>query len=119
MQPIMTVNWNPSTRLAFRLAIAFFVLVFFPQPLPVSFDWVRVVAPKAVLWIASHVLHPDIANDVSRSFNGVARLLFVLAIATAATVVWSIADRKRTNYETLHAWLRLYLRVVVGALMLD
>jgi hypothetical protein len=117
-QPIMTVHWNLSTRLAFRLALAFFVLVFFPQPLPVSFDWVRVVAPKAVPWIALHVLYPDIANGVSRNFYGVARLLFVLAIAMAATVVWSIADRKRTNYETLHAWLRLYVRVVGGALML-
>jgi len=93
--------------------------VFFPQPLPFSFDWVRVVAPKAVPWIAAHLLHPDVVNGVSRNFYGVSRVLFVLAVALAATVVWSIVDRKRTSYETLHAWLRLYVRVVVGALMLD
>jgi hypothetical protein len=42
----------------------------------------------------------------------------LLTIAFAAAFIWSAADRKRTHYETLHAWLRLYVRMVLGAYML-
>jgi hypothetical protein len=91
----MPVRWSLPTRLAFRLSFAFFVLVFFPEPLPFSFDWVRAVSPKVVPWVASHVLHANISNGVSENLYGAARSLLLVAIAVVATVVWSIADRRR------------------------
>ena len=37
----------------------------------------------------------------------------------AATVVWSALDRRRSDYERLHAWLRFVLRFVLASAMLD
>lgn len=37
-------------------------------------------------------------------------LIAVLIVALAATIVWSLADRRRTEYATLNRWLRLYAR---------
>ena len=33
-------------------------------------------------------------------------------------LVWSVADRKRPNYERLYDWFRLYLRMVLAAIMI-
>jgi len=34
-----------------------------------------------------------------------------------ATLIWSVAVRRRTNYATLHAWLRVILRYALGIAM--
>lgn len=124
-QSILT-RWNLPTRLGFRLAFAFFVLWFFPQPFNVSADWVSVVSPKLVPWLASRALHVQIPpihyssyTAIGDNVYGIARSLLLLTVAIAATFIWSAADRKRTHYETLHACLRLYVRVVLGAYMLE
>jgi hypothetical protein len=121
-----TTRWSLATRVEFRFAFAFFVLWFFPQPFDVSLDWISVVFPKLVAWVASRVLDVDIpqirySTDAAGGDGvyGIARSLLLLAIALVATFVWSAADRKRTHYEALHAWLRLYVRVVLGAYMLE
>ena len=38
--------------------------------------------------------------------------------AAVATVVWSVLDHKRPNYERLNNWFRLYLRFSVGAIII-
>ena len=122
----LTARWSLPTRLTFRLAFAFFLLCIFPQPFDISSDWVSVVSPKLVPWFASRALHvaiPQIRYPTNAATGdgvyGIARALLTLTIAIAATFIWSAADRKRTHYETLHAWLRLYVRVVLGAYMLE
>ena len=124
--PPVTTRWSLPARLGFRFALTFFVLWFFPQPFDVSSDWISVVSPKLVPWFASLVLHVEIpqirySSDAAQGDTtyGIARSLLLLAIALAATCIWSAADRKRTHYEALHAWLRLYVRVVLGAYMLE
>src|SRR6476659_8658189 len=93
-QPVSTGRWALPTRLGFRLAFAFYVLWFFPEPFDFSLDWVSVVLPKLVPWFASWALH---ASDTAPggSAYGIARSLLLLTIALAATVIWSAADRKR------------------------
>lgn len=83
------------------------------------------ISPKIVPWVASSALHAKIPQSrYSGTAEGddvysIARSLLLLAIAAAATIVWSIADRRRRHYETAHAWLRLYTRVILGWYMLD
>ena len=36
----------------------------------------------------------------------------------AATLIWSLLDAQRNNYEKLHQWLRLYIRIVLGMAMI-
>ncbi len=40
-------------------------------------------------------------------------------IATAATVVWSLLDRRRENYAELHKWFRLFIRFALAGQMID
>jgi hypothetical protein len=122
LEPPTTRRWNGPARVGFRFAFVFFLLCSLPHPLDVPADWLSVVAPGLVPAFAARVLHVDIpairySSDAARSGSayGIARTLFVLAIALMATVIWSASDRKRLHYDTLHAWLRLYLRAVVGA----
>jgi hypothetical protein len=126
LTPAATVRWNAPTRGGFRFAFLFFVLCSFPHPLDVPSDWLSVVAPKLVPAFGARVLHVAIpairySSDAARSGGvyGIARSLFLLTIALVGTVIWSASDRKRMHYETLHAWLRLYVRVVVGADLLE
>jgi hypothetical protein len=41
-----------------------------------------------------------------------------LLIAIAATLLWSVLDRKRGAYPTLYAWLRFSIRLMLGVSML-
>jgi hypothetical protein len=120
--PAAAGRWTAPVRVGFRFALLFFVLCSFPHPLDVSSDWLSVVAPKAVPAFAARVLHIDIpavrySSDATRSGGayGIASTLLVLTIALLGTVIWSASDRKRLHYEALHAWLRLYLRLVIAA----
>ncbi len=42
----------------------------------------------------------------------------LLVIATAATVVWSLLDRRRENYAELHKWFRLFVRFALAGTMI-
>jgi uncharacterized membrane protein YphA (DoxX/SURF4 family) len=73
------------------------------------FDPWRAVLP----WICAHIfqihrklfIYPD-ADHLS----GYLQHLFELIVALAATVVWSILDRKRSNYRRLYGWFAIFLR---------
>jgi hypothetical protein len=39
-------------------------------------------------------------------------------LASVLTVLWSVLDRRRTDYEKLHQWLRLLLRFSLGLAMI-
>jgi uncharacterized membrane protein YphA (DoxX/SURF4 family) len=41
----------------------------------------------------------------------------MLALAILGALVWSLADRRRRNYETAHHWLRVWLRYYVAYMM--
>ena len=45
-------------------------------------------------------------------------LVAVLLVALAATLVWSISDRRRRHYETLNPWLRVYARYALALVMM-
>jgi len=42
----------------------------------------------------------------------------VLVIATVATVVWSLLDRRRENYAGLYKWFRLFVRFALAGQMI-
>src|SRR4029077_9546140 len=59
---------------------------------------------------------PNGSGDTT--FNYVQIPCFLVA-AALATVVWSVLDRKATSYDTLHHWLRAYVRFALAAFMLS
>jgi len=106
-------RWRLATRLAFRLSfvyIGLYVLGFVPPPL--------------ITWVAEHVFHaptplafaPTGSGDMTVNW---VRAFIVLVVAVTAAAFWSVVDRKRDEYERLHAWFLLFVRFALGLTMVN
>jgi hypothetical protein len=79
-----------------------------------------------ISWTAAHIFHVNAPLTVFWGGNsGSSDCMFgwvmtfcVLMIATVATVVWSLLDRRRENYAGLHKWFRLFLRFALAGQMI-
>ncbi|MCU1278121.1 MAG: putative rane protein [bacterium] len=121
--PPSTVAWPPARRIGFRFLFAYLVLYAFAFAAVSDFDWDWLtLAPlwRAVVpWIGKHVLHLEDAITsltFGPSDNRYGWVLHGLWLATAvvACVVWSIADRRRLQYERLQAALRVFVRYALA-----
>jgi uncharacterized membrane protein YphA (DoxX/SURF4 family) len=121
--------WSLPMRLGFRFAFVYLVLYSFPGPLALIpgvsslFGGYELLEKKLVIWTGAHVLH--LSQPVQYQLTGSGdtlhdyiQNLLTIVIAVAAMLVWSALDRKRREYRYLHQWLRLYVRLVLGATLL-
>ena len=120
--------WSPAKRIAFRFLFSYFVLYIFPFPLEyVPFlekvmGFYQTFQDSLVTWVGRTVFHVTITVQPNGSgdttWNYVQLFLYGV-LALASTVVWSILDRRRTQYARLHEWLRVYVRLYVAVAMLS
>ena len=122
--------WSLAQRVAFRFVFAYLLLYTLPFPLDaipflsVVDRWKDAVWQAVVPWVGAHVLYlahpitvlPNGSGDTT--FNYVQDLTR-LVLAALATVLWSVMDRRRAEYRTLHHWLRVYVRYVLAFTMLS
>src|SRR5262249_27632670 len=76
------------------------------------------------VWVGKHVLHLSYPITVFQNGSGdttsdYVQVLCFLVLCAAAALIWSVLDRKRTEYRKLSEWLRLYVRIVLGATLLS
>jgi hypothetical protein len=119
-------GWPLLKRVLFRFAVAFFVLINFPFP----FDFFPsdrlepflLAISDAPVHLAARWLHVSVAirpnGSGDTTYNWV-NLLCVAVIAAVITVIWSVVDRRRRNYDKGWIVLRIYLRFVLAAAMLS
>lgn len=132
LQPT-TERWTLFQRIAFRFAFCYlpiYALCCGNATVWKTFPWVGDKLEllfwypwkHAAPWFGVHWfhltgsaarLHMGVANDQSLTWISVG---VMLAVALAATVVWSVVD-KRTAYPELLLWFRLVLRVCIAASM--
>jgi uncharacterized membrane protein YphA (DoxX/SURF4 family) len=126
-------HWSPALRIAFRFCFAYFTLFSLSNQI---FGGL-IIIPKVDLpdlgslwplrqitfWTARHVFH--VARTLVYTGSGSGDKTFdwvqvfcLLVFAAAITAVWSILDRRRENYVTLHKWFRLVMRFVLASEML-
>src|SRR5581483_12004453 len=121
-------QWSLARRVAFRFAFAYFLLYCAPFPLnwipyaDRTGEWINALWHVVAVWAGAHVLHLSKPITIFENGSGDTTYNWVLVfcflvIATAATVVWSILDRKRQSYDRLYRWSRLYLRLWLGGIM--
>ncbi len=126
--------WHPVLRALFRFSFCYWVLyalyaysvlygyivsdLFMRQPVFPMEVALRDVVP----WVGRHLL--GIQRPIEFTFQ--ADSLFdrvqdccLLGFAILGTVFWSVLDRRRTSYRTLHEWLNLALRLTLAAIMFD
>ncbi|HUI83192.1 MAG TPA: hypothetical protein VL240_03165 [Candidatus Binatia bacterium] len=128
--PVETKRWSLATRIGFRFVFAYFILYVLPGPVGAlssykpssvlenngaNWVWHRIVP-----WVGTSLFHLK-AADLAEAPNGSGDELYdyvlipcLLVTALLVTAIWSWLDRKRPNYEVLHEWLRLLMRMTVG-----
>lgn len=122
-------GWHAAARVAFRFAFAYLVLYILPFPLgsvpytealaePYTELWNRIIP-----WVGRSVL--GLSYEIGVVFNGsgdrtydYVLVLCLLVLALAAAAVWSLLDRRRADYTRLHRWLRAYVRLYLGTVMI-
>ncbi|HZF10398.1 MAG TPA: hypothetical protein VFE33_16535 [Thermoanaerobaculia bacterium] len=119
--------WSPGKRLLFRFTFSYLALYILPFPLiyipyvAVAAGWYQKLWRLLVPWVGKQVFHVDITvfpnGSGDTTFNYV-QLVCHLAIATAATLLWTLLDRRRTQYIRLFAWLRTFVRFSLASAMI-
>jgi len=134
--PVKAPPWSLARRIFFRFICCYWVLYALPEGGRV---WILSAVPGAELvmkpytamwhalvpWVAIRVFHvtgraatyfPTGSGDTTLQY--IHNLLY-LVVALVATAVWSLLDRRRADYRTLHAWLRLLLRYTLAFTLFD
>ena len=123
----MGVRWPLFLRVAFRFCFLYFGLFcVLYQPIDGVVPMLDIDSPNTfwpvrqiVFWTAAHIFHVDLplvytgSGSGDKVFDWV--FFFVLFVfSAAATVVWSVLDRKRENYATAYKWFRLFIRFALA-----
>jgi hypothetical protein len=123
-------NWSFAQKLLFRFFAAYFFIYIFPFPigyLPLTQTlntWYSGIWDALVPWTGKHILRVSYPISVEQNgsgdttYNYVQVFLFAI-IAITAAIIWSIADRKRKNYDVLLYWVIVYIRYALGFTMMS
>jgi len=127
-------HWSLPTRIGFRFAFSYFLLWLAPGAVGALGLQERVISTpfrdiwvsmwhRVVPWAGANVLHlhgsfAEVANGSGDELYDYVLILCIAVLAAVVTVVWSLLDRKRTEYRQLYQWLRLFMRLTVGAAMI-
>jgi uncharacterized membrane protein YphA (DoxX/SURF4 family) len=111
-------GWSPALRLFYRLAFCYFLIYTLA-------DWRFALIPRtSIIWTAIHVFHVS-GHDATYfpTGSGDTALDYVtnyceMVFAFLGAVVWSLLDRKRTDYITLDSWFRIWLRFTLARILL-
>jgi hypothetical protein len=125
-------RWNLATRIGFRFCFLYFSLyVIATQMLGglLPFNWVRSLGSAPffqglISWTGLRVFRLPAAPSFQITGSGdkmvdYLQVFVLLVIAAGVTAVWSLVDRRRTNYRALNKWFRVFLRFSLGTTMLS
>lgn len=127
-------RWQVLTRIGFRFGVCYFGLFGLAGVLgliPILLHGLGVgsgsgsvlgvlsLARPPIEWTASHVLGLSVTSTQVGSDSAFqwTALFLLLVIASVATTVWSVVDRRRGRYTGLFAWTQVYLRFVLALAM--
>lgn len=122
-------GWSVYRKTAFRFVFIFFSLFIIINNNGAYPFWGETVVrfiegPLHIIipWIGKHILH--LPYDITIFTNGSGDttydyvIVFAIAIVSVlGTIVWSVLDRKRTNYTVLYYWLTTAIRYYVGLML--
>jgi hypothetical protein len=125
-------QWSLAKRIGFRFVCSYLLLYNLPMMGHVNLldaipglPWLSEKYIHAwhtiVPWVAIHVFHlsgsvtvyPDVNGSGDTTLDYIEDL-FLLVVAMAATVLWSLLDFRRKDYRGLHAYLRICVRYALS-----
>lgn len=121
-EPAAVPRWSLARRIAFRFLFSYFLLFFLTGQEINYVPGIAFLAQKytelwyaVAVWIGRHLF--GISYDFPLFGDGSGDTTFrwlllpcYVTLAGVATVVWSVLDRRRAEYQRLHQWFRLLLR---------
>lgn len=123
-------NWTFLEKLVFRLVFSVLVLFMFffnngTLPfLAIIGGFLDSILHQFIPWVAKSIFH--LPYEVSTRMNGSGDttyhylMLFCIGIlAPIITLIWSLADHKRLNYQRLYYWLTVGVRFYVGLMLIN
>jgi len=122
--------WRLSARIAFRFVFSYFLLYIFPGSVGAlgadmpNNDAYRRMWHAIVPWVGENLLHlhgdfTEVANGSGDQLYDYILLGCLAVVAVIATAIWSWVDRKRTNYDQLYQWLRVFVRMILAVAMIS
>ena len=120
--------WSAAKRVGFRFLFSYFVLYLLPFPLG-QLPFIGIIARPwgqldrwLSLWTETHLFGLDQPIPIVPSGSGDTMAQWAsqvnwLLIALGATLVWTLLDRRRTQYARLSEWLRTYVRFGLASIM--
>jgi hypothetical protein len=126
-------RWKGWQKFAFRflfLFLGFFLLNYelvFVFLTFISFEKLSLIYEpfeKPLHWLDEHLyhtgydpkLHQNLPGD---NHYGVVFYITVIILFLLIAIIWSIIDRRKTNYNKLYYWFRVYIRYMVALIMLS
>ena len=119
--------WSSGKKIAFRFLFIYIILYTFPFPIGIfsfaeDFNFAALWNPL-VVWTGKTILKlpyeitvlPNGSGDTT--WNYVQVFLFVM-LSVFGTLIWSIADRQRLQYERLFFWLIVLLRYYLAVILI-
>lgn len=126
----IAASWSTGKRIAFRFFFIYFILYVFPFPL----GWIPYtdffmpnlnnLLKPLIDFTGRNILHLQYDNLVlpagsgDTTYNYIQIFLFA-TIAVVGTVIWSVADRKSTDYEKLWRGLTIVIRYYLAVILLN
>src|SRR5262249_26429798 len=122
--------WSGAKLLRFRFVACYFVLYGFASyvdTIPffgVFADGYRSAMQWLTVWMGRHLLHlsaslaivPTGSGDTLRNY---VQNFVVLSLAVVGSLVWSIVDSRRREYNVAHEWLMAFVRFSLAMTMFN
>ncbi|MFI1167915.1 DoxX family protein [Streptomyces sp. NPDC020801] len=132
--PLNSARWSTATRVAFRFSFAYAGLYCLTTPqiylalrggglghLQAAADsWAKLWSIRPVRnWVAIHMFDKEVGErfDGGDDLSAWVGQFCWLTGAAAVTPIWSVLDRRRTNYVTLDTWFRSVVRMCLAGQM--
>ena len=122
-------KWSTPALVAFRFIFVYFLIYVLPFPVDLIPYGEVITGPLHALFFSvteyfgkfildgSYVSPPSTTGSGDTTFHYV-QMLFATLLTGVITIVWSVVDRKRCNYEELLYWFVIFLRYYLAFTML-
>ena len=122
-------QWSSPQKWGFRFIAAYLFWYIFPFPIT-SFSWLNDLtqpindAWNAIsVWLGKEVLQLKQTISTKRNGSGDKTVdyltnLSILLVALITSIIWSIMDRKRPNYDSFLYWLQVLVRFYLAATLI-
>lgn len=124
-----TASWSTPKKIGFRFVFIFFALFIITTnngayPFwQLIFEYPSQLLQVLIPWVGKHIL--ELPYDITVFVSGSGDttydwviLFCITMIAIGGTLIWTLLDRHRLNYEKLYYWLTVAIRFYVGLMLI-